>query len=71
MMKNIIEMLAYRSSGLSPSISRLKNALVSEPDMLFTKEDFETLQATSLGDLALTMVDKKGTYIWKDGNWRL
>lgn len=60
MMKDIVEMLAYRSSGVSPSILRLKTALLSMAYVPFTKENFETVQATSLGDLVLTMVDPKG-----------
>lgn len=54
-MKDIAEMLAYRSSGLSPSISRLKSALICMPQ--FTKEDFEALQTRDLvkGSQALSL----------------
>jgi len=41
MMKDVPEMLAYRSSGLSPSISRLKSALIYQPSVSFSKQDFE------------------------------
>jgi hypothetical protein len=59
-MKDIAEMLAYRSSGLSPSISRLKSAVIYDAyTHQFTQEDFNTLKTASFGDLALTMVDRK------------
>jgi hypothetical protein len=59
-MKDIAEMLAYRSSGLSPSISRLKSALIYDAyTYQFTPEDFNTFRTASLGDLALTMVDRE------------
>jgi hypothetical protein len=60
LMKDIPEMLAYRSSGLSPSISRLESASIYRTSVSFSKEDFEAFQTASLGDLAFTMVDRKG-----------
>jgi hypothetical protein len=62
MIKDIPEMLPYRSSELSPSISRLKSALLywTQASVPFYKEDFEAFQMVSLGDLAFTMVDQNG-----------
>jgi hypothetical protein len=44
-MKDIAEMVEYRSSGLSPSISRLKSALICMPQL--TIEDFKALRTAS------------------------
>lgn len=58
-MGDIAGMLAYRSSGLSPSISRLETAVIFDDSTpQFYEEDFKTLEAVSLGDLALTMTDR-------------
>ncbi|EDR13562.1 uncharacterized protein LACBIDRAFT_322580 [Laccaria bicolor S238N-H82] len=59
-MKDIPEMLAYRSSGVSPSISRLKSASLHQISESFSQEDFDAFQMASLGDLALKMIDRKG-----------
>lgn len=57
MVKDIPEMLAYRSSGLSPSISRLKRAFIHQKSRPFSNEDLEAFRTASLGDLAFTVVD--------------